>query len=144
MNITELKKLVKECVKEVVQEDDFISKIIIESYKAIKAIDQINESVKQKPAQTQKLQKQEQNKPTEKELWQKIINAKRPTEVNEDMSFLAKDFANISNPQKTQEQKPINSLSDLLQQPSVIEEDQSFEVKEDKEFMDFFAKKYKR
>lgn len=144
MKISELKKLVKECIKESIQEDELISKIIIESFRASKTLSENTIEKEQAVSPPERrIQSPKQNKTNDiRDVWKKVIEAKKPSKSD----IGDYDFENIDiethRPQTNfrQEEKPL-TFSDLINE-EVHEE--KLEIKEDKEFINFFAKKFKK
>ena len=134
MKPSELKKMVKECVEEILEEDDLISKIIVQAFKASESINRnqgvVRERVEKSPSQT--------SSPNTRDIWKKVIEAKRPSKDSVDDYGFDTIEVKENRPSK---QKQDLTLVDLLKEDK---QEEKVEIQEDKDLMNFFAKKFKK
>ena len=142
MKTSELKNIVKECVREILQEDDLISNIIIQSFKASEALRE--SSVSRNITEKSKNSLPEKPKNTNmKDVWKKVLEAKKPSkeqldEYGEIGSIDVKDSKINSNENVS---KQDFTFMDLIKEEK---HEEKVEIQEDKDFMNFFAKKFKK
>jgi predicted Zn-dependent protease len=134
MKTSELKKIVKECVTEILEEDDLISKIIIQAFKASESITRSQGVVREK-VESSSSSKSSANT---KDIWKKVVEAKRPSGD----SVREYDFDPIEvKESKSSKPKQEFTLADLLKEDK---QEEKIEIQEDKDLMNFFAKKFKK
>ena len=141
-------------VHEILQEDDLISKIILEAYKATKIIASVesdNRIEESRPRQQAQATRPPQstnsvNKSSEFETWKKIINHK-PKEKPDfsEYNLFNENVVPIERVMSKEQpkQQEITSFEDLLNQPA-IDPLAPDPVEPDSALMNMFAKKYKR
>jgi hypothetical protein len=145
MKASELKSIVKECVREILQEDDLISNIIIQSFKASETIREssIRSNNKIDIIQTESQKKNVPEKPKNtnmKDVWKKVLEVKKPSREQLDEHGYGLDTIDVKQSNHTHQKQELTFM-DLLKEDK---HEEKVEIQEDKEFMNFFAKKFKK
>lgn len=142
MKTSELKNIVKECVREILQEDDLISNIIIQSFKASEVLRE-SSATRRAPEPSKNSLPQKPKNTNMKDVWKKVLEAKKPSREQLD-EYGQIDSIDIKD-------SKINSNENIVKQDftfmDLIKEEvheDKVEIQEDKEFINFFAKKFKK
>jgi hypothetical protein len=142
MKTSELKTVIKECVREILQEDDLISNIIIQSFKASEAL---RESSSRNISETPKksLPPQKPKNTNMKDVWKKVLEAKKPNreQLNEYGEIDTIDIKDSNSDFVENSTKQDFNFMDMITESK---HEEKIEVQEDKELMNFFAKKFKK
>ena len=146
---SQLKDVIKEMVKEILQEDDLISKIILEAYKATKVISSVENSNPQPIEEKRTIVPKQTNKTntvSEFDKWKKIIGH-RPANVDaSDLNLFNQNIVpieSVMSSKQVSEKKEFSSLNDLMNEP-MIDASAPEKVEADTAIMNMFAKKFKK